>query len=147
MHKTDVSAPHVVVRAEEVHALHHLVAVDQGPDNDDDAQDAPAPEGAGAEFIGNTPAQQLIADAVGNAVIPHQRRNAQGQPAEDEGQQQEVHGRLPVIGGGDGVDVLGDGIHDTEPVDAQGDDAQEDHLQHEQPSQTISFQFRVFRLL
>ena len=123
-----ISAVDVVVLAQQVHGLEQLVVVDEGTDHNEGTQDAPAPEGAGTEAVGDVAALQLSTDAVGESVGPGEAGNAEGQPGVDEGHQQEVGGLLAVVAAGDDIDVGADAGHDHQAVDAQGQDVQQNEL-------------------
>ena len=66
----------IIVAAEQIHGSEQLVGIDQRANHDQTAQDIPAPEGTGAEGIGDAPAGQLIADAVRDLVVPDKGRDA-----------------------------------------------------------------------
>lgn len=123
------SALGVIVGAEHVHSGEQLVRVDKGAYNNQRAQHVPQPEGSGVELIGQVPAQQLTAHAVGEAVGPDQGHDAHSQPGEDQDHQAVVHGFFVIIGAGNGVDLGADLGHDHQAVNAQGDDGQQNEFQ------------------
>lgn len=92
-------------------------------------EEAPAPEGACAEAVVDVAAAKLSTDSFGDVVIPKQGDNAEGQPAEDEGNQAEVHGLSAVMGRSDGIDIRADGGHNHKPVNTKGQDGQQNVLQ------------------
>ena len=65
------SAVVVVAGAEHIHGLEQLVQVHKGTHNDQRADKAPQPVGAGVKAVGNVAADKLGADTVGDLVEPH----------------------------------------------------------------------------
>lgn len=95
----------VIVCAEQVHCLEQLMRIDQRTNTDQCAQDAPAPEGTCTKGVGNISALQLIANSIGDVVIPHKRSNAQSQPGNNKSHQTVMHCLFAVVLAGDQVDV------------------------------------------
>ena len=102
--------------------------INERTDDDDAANDVPKPEISSAEAIVNTAALQLSADTVRNSVVPNDAGNTEGDGANDKCKEAEMHGLLAVISGCNGVDIVGDGRHNDERIDAEGDDGEKDGL-------------------
>lgn len=123
------SAADVVVCREKVHCLEKLVRVNEGADDDQTAENAPQPEGACVEVVGDAAAAQLVSDAAAELVRPDDGINAQRQPREDEENQTVVHGLSSVIPAGDEIDVRTDVGHHHETVNAERKEIEQDQLQ------------------
>ncbi len=123
------SAVYIVVLRQQIHGSQELVYVNKGSDNNEGAQNVPAPERACTEAIGNIAAIQFLTDSVGNLVEPHNIGNAKGKPREHKGNQAEMHGLFAIIARGDGVDIRADRGQYDDSVDAEGNQGKQNKFQ------------------
>jgi len=120
----------VVVSAQQVHGLAQLVQEDEGADNDQAAQNIPAPERACAETVGDAAAGQFVAHTGADPMAPYDGTDAQGDGSYDEKQQAVVHSLLAVITGGNEINIGGEIGVEHDGVDTEGDEAQQQELDH-----------------
>lgn len=116
---------HVVMPVHQIRGLEQLVQVDKGSNNDQAAQNIPEPEVGRAEAVCNTASDQLIADTVGNFVIPNDGADAKGDGGNDKQQQAEMHGLFAVISGSDNVNVVGNRRHNDQGIDTKCDQGEQ----------------------
>lgn len=120
----------VVIRAQLVHSLEQLVAVDERTGQQQQgAENIPTPECAGAETVSDAAAAQLIVDAGAEPVIPDQCADTQREGSHQKQQQAVMHGLLAVKAVGDDVDISRNAGEQDDTVNAEGDQIQQYQLQ------------------
>ena len=122
------SAVDVVVSVHQVSSLEQLVQVYQGSDHDKAAENIPQPEGTATKVVVNAASFQLTTDTVADLVVPYDCGDAEGNGGDEEDQQAVVHGLFAVVSGCNGVDIVGNGGHNYQPVDAEGDQGEKNGL-------------------
>ena len=82
-----------------VHGTHQFVDIDQREEADERAEDVPEPEVCCAEGVRNLAAAEFVADAVAEAVGPHQGHDATRQPTPKEEDPEVVGGLAAIVAG------------------------------------------------
>ncbi len=98
-----------------------LVGEDERSDYDNGAKNGPKPEIACSEIIVAVPCGQFGSYSVGDSVRPHDRRDAERQPREDERDEKIMHCMLPVTWSRHDVYLFGDVGHQHQWVYSKGD--------------------------
>ena len=118
------SASFVVVGVEFVHRLEELVPIDERSDEDQRAEDIPAPERAFAELVVDAAGLQFVADTSADTAVPHEIRDAERDGREEQNEKQIVHRFFTVVFR-DEIDLFADVVKNHQVVDAESDETQE----------------------
>ena len=119
----------VEVLAKQVHSGAHLVEENELADQDQGAEEVPAPPVTGAEFIGNAALGKRLLNAARDVIIP----NGAGKTAKEYRQNEskdEIEGLFPVPSGRDLVNIGGEGKKEQNAVNAAGADIEQHQLPH-----------------